>query len=58
MTSYAGEYEIVSIDDEEGFVVLTADEHLADYLEKTNAFTPEELADVYFNNAKEVYFPG
>ncbi|MBQ6322418.1 MAG: amidohydrolase [Lachnospiraceae bacterium] len=33
-------------------------EHLADYLEKTNAFTPEELADVYFNNAKEVYFPG
>ena len=31
-------------------------EHLADYLEKTDVFTEEELADIYYNNAKEVYF--
>lgn len=31
-------------------------EHLTDYLEKGNAFTAEELADVYYNNAKLVYF--
>ena len=31
-------------------------EHLTDYLEKGSAFTPEELADVYYNNAKLVYF--
>ena len=32
-------------------------EHLTDYLEKAGCFTEEELADVYYNNAKEVYFP-
>lgn len=31
-------------------------EHLTDYLEKGDAFTAEELADVYYNNAKLVYF--
>lgn len=31
-------------------------EHLTDYLEKGSAFTAEELADVYYNNAKLVYF--
>lgn len=31
-------------------------EHLTDYLTKGDAFTSEELADVYYNNAKRVYF--
>lgn len=31
-------------------------EHLADYLTKVDCFTEEELKDVYYNNAYEVYF--
>ena len=31
-------------------------EHLADYLVKGDAFTESELEDVYYNNAKHVYF--
>ena len=31
-------------------------EHLTDYLEKGDAFTPEELEQVYYHNAKHVYF--
>lgn len=31
-------------------------EHLTDYLTKGDAFTEEELKDVYYNNAKHVYF--
>lgn len=31
-------------------------EHLTDYLQKGGAFTAEELEDVYYNNAKLVYF--
>lgn len=31
-------------------------EHLADYLVKGDAFTESELEDVYYNNAKNVYF--
>lgn len=31
-------------------------EHLSDYLMKNGAFTDDELADVYYNNANEVYF--
>ena len=31
-------------------------EHLTDYLLKVDAFTPEELEDVYYNNARKVYF--
>lgn len=31
-------------------------EHLSDYLMKNGAFTDSELADVYYNNANEVYF--
>ena len=31
-------------------------EHLADYLTKGDAFTEAELEDVYYNNAKHVYF--
>ena len=29
---------------------------LCDYLEKSDAFTKEELSDIYYNNALEVYF--
>ena len=32
-------------------------EHLTDYLEKTEAFTREEKADIFYHNAKDVYFP-
>lgn len=32
-------------------------EHLADYLLKTDKFTQKELEDIYYNNAKKVYFP-
>jgi hypothetical protein len=32
-------------------------EHLTDYLEKTDAFTADELEKIYYANAKEVYFP-
>ncbi len=31
-------------------------ENLADYLEKGGVFTAEELEDIYYNNAKHVYF--
>lgn len=31
-------------------------EHLTDYLEKGDAFTPEELEQVYYHNAKHIYF--
>jgi predicted TIM-barrel fold metal-dependent hydrolase len=31
-------------------------ENLTDYLQKGSAFTEEELEDVYYNNAKFVYF--
>lgn len=31
-------------------------EHLSDYLTKSNAFTKEELDDIYYNNAQTVYF--
>jgi predicted TIM-barrel fold metal-dependent hydrolase len=31
-------------------------ENLTDYLQKGSAFTEEELEDVYYNNAKQVYF--
>lgn len=31
-------------------------EHLTDYLIKGDAFTESELEDVYYNNAKQVYF--
>lgn len=31
-------------------------EHLADYLTQGNAFTEQELEDVYYNNARRVYF--
>lgn len=31
-------------------------EHLADYLEKIDTFTREELEDIYYNNAEYVYF--
>ncbi len=30
--------------------------HLADYLEKLDVFDEDELADIYYNNAYEVYF--
>lgn len=30
--------------------------HLAEYLMQGDAFTPDELEDVYYNNAKQVYF--
>ena len=33
-------------------------EHLTDYLEKSGGFAESELADIYYNNAKQVYFPG
>lgn len=32
-------------------------EHLTDYLLKTDKFTQKELEDIYYNNAKKVYFP-
>ena len=32
-------------------------EHLTDYLLKSNEFTQKELEDIYYNNAKAVYFP-
>ena len=32
-------------------------EHLTDYLTKHSAFTLKELEDIYYNNAKGVYFP-
>ncbi len=32
-------------------------EHLTDYLEQTGVFNEEEKADIFYNNAKEVYFP-
>ncbi|MBR0069211.1 MAG: amidohydrolase [Synergistaceae bacterium] len=32
-------------------------EHLTDYLLKSNEFTQGELEDIYYNNAKTVYFP-
>lgn len=35
---------------------LDSYEHLADYLERGDAFTAEELEDVYYNNAERVYF--
>ncbi|MBQ7535182.1 MAG: amidohydrolase [Stomatobaculum sp.] len=31
-------------------------EHLTDYLLKTDKFTQEELENIYYNNAKKVYF--
>ena len=31
-------------------------EHLTDYLELSGGFSAEELADIYYNNAFEVYF--
>ena len=31
-------------------------EHLTDYLEKSNVFSQKELEDIYYNNAKLVYF--
>lgn len=31
-------------------------EHLSDYLEKSDAFTKEELEAIYYNNAYKVYF--
>lgn len=31
-------------------------EHLSDYLARSDVFTDEELGDVYYNNACEVYF--
>ena len=31
-------------------------EHLADYLEKIDVFSNDELADIYYNNAQKVYF--
>lgn len=31
-------------------------EHLVDYLQKGDAFTPEELEKVYYHNARQVYF--
>ncbi len=31
-------------------------EHLADYLEKIDTFTKDELEDIYYNNAQNVYF--
>lgn len=30
--------------------------HLCDYLEKNTVFTDDELEDIYYNNAREVYF--
>ena len=33
-----------------------SDEHLTDYLEKSNVFSQKELEDIYYNNAKLVYF--
>ena len=33
-------------------------EHLTDYLEKSGGFNKAELADIYYNTAKQVYFPG
>ena len=32
-------------------------EHLTDYLTKSDKFTQEELENIYYNNAKKVYFP-
>jgi len=32
-------------------------EHLTDYLARTDAFTEEEKADIFYNNARRVYFP-
>lgn len=32
-------------------------EHLADYLEKSDLFTKSELEDMYYKNAKRIYFP-
>ena len=32
-------------------------EHLTDYLEKSKVFTEKELEDIYYNNARLVYFP-
>ena len=63
MTNYAGEYEIVSIDEEEGFVVLTADEHLADYLdleylEDVTDLHRQYLESIDYEDYEEnVYFP-
>ena len=32
-------------------------EHLTDYLEKSDAFSESEKADIFYNTAKGVYFP-
>ena len=63
MTSYNGEYEILSFDKGKDLVVLTADEHLADYLDLEYLEEVTDLHRQYLESIdcddcdENVYFP-